>query len=128
LKVAIPRFGKEVAPCFEYSATITIFTIKKGRPTGQVDFTVQSPEAFDRVRLLRDQDVDTLICGGVQDVFEDLLRGTGINVISWISGTVEEVLERFIHGRLVPGTGRLGTKIDGPQPSAANGTVHHEGE
>ena len=52
-----------------------------------MDFPLQSREPFDRVRLLRDQSVDTLICGGMQDVYEDVLRASGFEVISWVSGS-----------------------------------------
>jgi len=97
-----------VAPCFEYSATIAIFTVRRRRIVEQQDFTLQSRDTFDRVRLLKDQNVDTLICGGVQAVFEDLVEAAGIQVISWVSGNVESLVEQFIQGRLTPGTGRLG--------------------
>jgi hypothetical protein len=80
-----------------------IFTISEGRVTDQIDFPLCSREPFDRVRLLRDQQVDTIICGGVQDIFEDSLRGSGIQVISWVSGSVDDLLERFLRGRLLPG-------------------------
>jgi len=76
VKIAIPRMGEAVAPCFEYSATIALFTVEEGRVVDQLDFPLRSPEPLDRVRLLRDQHVDTIICGGVQDVFEDLVRAT----------------------------------------------------
>ena len=33
--VAIPRYGEELAPCFEYSATIALFTIRKRRVVDQ---------------------------------------------------------------------------------------------
>ena len=104
MKVAIPRFGEEVAPCFEYSATIAIFTIEKRKVVKQTDFSLQSQEALDRVRLLRDQLVDTLICGGVQDSFEDLVSAIGIRVISWVSGNVDKLLEQYVRGELQPGT------------------------
>ena len=102
MKVAIPRFHERVAPCFEYSATIAIFTIEGGKVVSQRDFALQSRVALDRVRLLRDQDVDVLICGGVQDTFEDLVKARGVKVISWVSGDVEELLSRFIKGTLKP--------------------------
>lgn len=108
MKVAIPRFGEDVAPCFEYSATISIFTIGGAKVVDQTDFTLQSKRIFDRLRLLRDQGVDTLICGGVQDQFEDAVQACGIRVISWVCGNVEELLDLFVHGRLTPGGGRLG--------------------
>ena len=123
MKVAIPRFEEQVAPCFEYSATITIFTIEDQRIVEQVDFTLQSQRAFDRVRLLRDQDVETLICGGVQDRFEDLVGATGIRVISWVSGNVEDLLSRFLNGTLTPGTGRLG-KARSPAPQIPDGELN----
>lgn len=102
-KVAIPRTGESVAPCFEYSATIAIFTLEGDRVVDQLDFPFRSRDPLDRVRLLRDQDVDTIICGGMQDVFEDLVRACGIRLISWVSGSVDDLLQEYVGGRLVPG-------------------------
>ena len=101
MKVAIPHFEGAVAPCFEYSATISIFTVREGRVARQEDFALQSQRPLDRVRLLRDQRVSTLICGGVQGKFEELIRASGIHVISWVSGRSEELLWSFIRGELV---------------------------
>ena len=103
MRVAIPRMGDTVAPCFEYCATMAIFTIGNGGVTAQMDFPLRSREPFDRVRLLRDQQVETVICGGVQEIYEDSLRAVGIRVISWVSGSVDDLLELFLRGQLVPG-------------------------
>jgi predicted Fe-Mo cluster-binding NifX family protein len=97
-----------VAPCFEYSATITIFTIRKARVVDQVDFCLQSSDPLDRVRLMRDQKVNTLICGGLEERLEDMLQTDGVRVISWVSGSVEKLLECHLSGQLVAGTGRIG--------------------
>ena len=107
MKVAIPRFGELVAPCFEYSATIAIFTVDRRKVVDEKDFCLQSREALDRVRLLRDQGVDMLICGGVHTVFEDMLVENRIPVISWVSGEVDELLKRFLEGELTPGSGQV---------------------
>ena len=104
MRVAIPRMAESVAPCFEYCCTMAIYTTSGGRVLDQVDFPLRSREPLDRVRLLRDQRVDTLICGGMQDVFEKMLRGSGLEVISWVSGSVEDLLDMYLRGRLVPGT------------------------
>ena len=100
MKVAIPRFEEQVAPCYEYSATIAIFTVEEHAVVNQVDFRLESRDVFDRLRLLRDQQVDVLICGGVQNVFEDMLKANGIHVISWVSGPVEMLLDRYLRGEL----------------------------
>jgi predicted Fe-Mo cluster-binding NifX family protein len=106
LKVAIPRYGERVAPCFEYSATIAIFVTRKKWIVEQKDFVLQSAELFDRLRLLKDQGVDVLICGGIQDRFEDMVKANDIKVVSWVSGDVESLLEQFLDGRLIPESGR----------------------
>ena len=103
MRVAIPRMGEWVAPCFEYCSTMAIFTIAESGRTEQVDFPLRSREPFDRVRLLRDQEVDTVITGGMQAFYEDLLRADGFEVISWVSGLVEDLLLTYLNGDLVSG-------------------------
>ncbi|MEJ2110867.1 MAG: hypothetical protein P8Z37_13350, partial [Acidobacteriota bacterium] len=61
MKVAIPHHGEDVTPCFEYTAGITIYTIRKNRVVLEKYFALKSKEEFDRVRLLRDQGVSVLI-------------------------------------------------------------------
>jgi len=103
VKVAIPRMGEWVAPCFEYCSTMAIFTIDEAGQSEQIDFPLQSRDPYDRVRLLRDQKVDTLICGGMQSFYEDLLRASGFEVVSWVSGLVEDLLHTYLDGNLVSG-------------------------
>lgn len=103
MKVGIPRMGERVAPCLEYCATMAIFTVEDQQVVEQLDFPLRSRDPFDRVRLLRDQHVDTIICGGVQGTYEDALRANGIQVLSWVSGSVEDLLALFLRGQLTSG-------------------------
>ena len=108
MKVAIPRMGEFVAPCLEYCATMAIFTVQAGQVVDQCDFPLRSRDPFDRVRLLRDQQVHTIICGGIQDTYEDALRASGMRVVSWVSGRVDDLLELFLRDRLAADTGASG--------------------
>jgi predicted Fe-Mo cluster-binding NifX family protein len=96
--------GETVAPCFEYCATMAIFDVADSGAVEQVDFPLKSREPFDRVRLLRDQKVDAVISGGMQSFYEDLLKASGFEVISWVSGMIDELLALYIRGELAPGT------------------------
>ena len=115
MRVAIPRFQEDVAPCFEYSATIAIFDIEGSEVVDQRDFTLQSTNALDRLRLLKDQQVATLICGGIQDKFEDMVTASGIETISWVSGNVEAILDLYLRGNLTAGEARLGQNEEVPE-------------
>jgi predicted Fe-Mo cluster-binding NifX family protein len=103
MRVAIPRMGEMIAPCFEYCCTMAVFTIAEDGAVDQVDFPLSSRDPFDRVRLLKDQKVDTVICGGMQDIYEDLVRASGLEVISWVAGRVEDLLGMYLRGQLVGG-------------------------
>jgi len=80
---------------------MSIYTIIEGQVSARVDFPLRSHDPLDRVRLLRDQKVETIICGGVQEYLEDYLKACGIRVISWVSGPVDGLLELFLRGQLV---------------------------
>lgn len=124
MRIAIPRFGESVAPCFEYSATMAIFTVEDGQVIDQTDVPLQSRVPFDRVRLMKADHVDMVICGGVQALYEDLLKDNDIQVVSWVSGEVEDLLARFIGGRLTPGETRLGAHPKaGTTKTQESGTV-----
>lgn len=103
MRVAIPRMGEMIAPCFEHCATMAVFQIGDGGEIDQVDYPLRSREPFDRVRLLRDRGVNCVICGAVQDVYEDVLRASGFEVISWVAGAVEELLALYLRGCLESG-------------------------
>jgi predicted Fe-Mo cluster-binding NifX family protein len=126
VKVAVPRFGDRVAPCFEHTTTISIFWLSDGRVSRKRDFTLVSNEPLDRVRLLRDQQVDTLICGGMEQRFEDMLEARGIRVVSWVKGPVDDLVAQFVRGELVAGSARLGTAPDTETESAGGRTAEQD--
>ena len=103
MKVAIPRMGETVAPCFEYCTTMAVFTTAGAQVLEQADYPLRSREALDRVRLLRDRNVDAVICGGIQGFYEDVLEANGFEVVSWVSGLVEELLALYLRGGLESG-------------------------
>ena len=53
--------------------------------------------------LLKELQVDTLICGGIGNCTMDLLGSMGIEVIPGIAGTVEVVTKKFLDGTLTRG-------------------------
>lgn len=107
MKIAIPRLGETVAPCFEFTATIVVFTMDGTELCERREFNLQSKLALDRARLLRDQGVEVLICGGVSDRFEDIVKANGVEVVSWVSGRVDDLLEQYVRGTLTAGSARL---------------------
>ena len=108
MKVAIPCHRGRVAPRFGCSTHIGIYTIRGRRVVHDVDFTLESKRWLDRLRLLRDEQVDTLICGGIGAAIERMVEASGIPTISWVAGTIDHLLDQFLAGELVASSARLG--------------------
>lgn len=121
MKVAIPRMGNDIAPCFGHCSTMSIYTVEGDRVEHRVDFPLRSRDPLDRVRLLRDQGVGTIICGGVQDLLEEILRAGGFQVISWVSGSVDDLLDLFLRGQLVP-------RPEGDSPPCPDPSFRHQSD
>ena len=120
MRIAIPRMGEMVAPCFEHCSTMAVFRADGSGGLDQIDYPLRSRDPFDRVRLLRDRDVDCVICGAIQDIYEDVLRTSGFEVISWVSGFVEDLLALYLRGVLESGA-ELPSR-DGPDQVAMERT------
>ena len=119
--VAIPRFGEFIAPCVGYAVTITLFTIERGKVVDEVNLCLESSETLDRVRLMRDQRVETLICGGLEQCLASLLEASGVRVISWVSGRVDDLLDSFLRGELVDGPTHPGAPTKKPESTSREG-------
>jgi predicted Fe-Mo cluster-binding NifX family protein len=55
---------------------------------------------LEKVHLLVKEGVQVLICGGLTESHTNMLQGSGIRVIPWVQGEIEDVLTRFVRGTL----------------------------
>jgi hypothetical protein len=117
----MPRLGERVAPCFGYAATITIFTVGRGKVVDEVDISLQSDDILDRDRQLRDQQVGTLSTADWGGCLEDLLWANDVHVISWVSGRVDTLPERFLRGELIAGASCLGSPMKNTERTSREG-------
>lgn len=98
--VAIPMFEHGVAPCFEVANQFMISVLEDGELTSSRAIGCRGCEGFGRVRLLRDKNVQMLVCDGIKGFYRDLLGASGIEVISGVTLSIEEVLRELAVGSL----------------------------
>lgn len=91
-----------VAPRFETAETIVVCTIVEGQVIESETQPCSGCEGFSRVRLLREHQVDTLICNGIRSLYRNLLQSLEIVVLDGVSMTVDAALDKFTDGGLNP--------------------------
>ena len=118
-KVAIPQLDDMVAPRFEASSNFRVVSIEKGEIVSTQTVKCDGPEGYRRVRMLQIHGIHVLICNGIKGSYQDILNASGVTVISKISGTIENALERFLGGKLV-------SEVPTTVPVAEPCLIHHE--
>lgn len=100
VKVAIPVYENMVAPRFEATGMFIIIEVRDGQKVSSRTVSCAGPEQFRRIRLLQVHSVNVLICNGIKGLYRDMLRASGLIVISKISRSVDEVLQLFLSGEI----------------------------
>lgn len=99
MNVAITVWGNRISPVFDSAQTLLIAEIREDQV---VDRKIQLFQAnmFSRcLRLLEQQDVRVLICGALCEGPARLLESHNIEVIPFVAGETEKILQCYAQGQ-----------------------------
>ena len=100
MKLAVPVWEGKVSPLFDAASRLLILQLENNRETYRSERDMDERNLARRCSHIKRLDVDTLICGAISRYFYRMLVAADIEVIPWISGPVEEVLEAYMHDTL----------------------------
>jgi predicted Fe-Mo cluster-binding NifX family protein len=103
-KIAIPVFGSRVSSRLDCSECVLLVTIEDGNVVRRQETRWMHVNPLEKIRLLLQEGVDVLICGGLTETCANMLHDTTIEVIPWVRGEVEQILFQFTEGTLRPTT------------------------
>lgn len=105
MRIAMPIFGTRVSPRFDIARRLLIVDLADGavKERQEVSFEIQPP--LKRILFLKEQGVDTLLCGGIRRCDYFMIDEMRISIYASLIGEVEEILSSFIDGSLEPGFG-----------------------
>ncbi|RMF69446.1 MAG: hypothetical protein D6743_01845 [Calditrichaeota bacterium] len=100
--IAIPVFGARVASRFDCSENLLLVVAENGTVKKKERIKLFQRHPQEKIAALARLGVDVLICGGISDMNVTRLGQRNIDVIPWMQGNAEEILERFLAQRLAP--------------------------
>jgi predicted Fe-Mo cluster-binding NifX family protein len=100
MRVAIPSWNDRVSPVFDAARRLVVVDVENGVEQTRRQETLQEEFPTRRVRQLAQLGVNVLICGAISRPLAALLAASGITVIPWTAGPVNEVLVAYLAGRL----------------------------
>ncbi len=103
MKIAIPVFQTKISPRFDSAQSFLLLLIQNNSIVTREELPTTGWSLSAKRKELVEQDVDTLICGGIDLESMQYLSSGGIKVYSWITGEIEDAVTRFIDKGLESG-------------------------
>jgi predicted Fe-Mo cluster-binding NifX family protein len=109
--IAIPVFGNRVSSRLDCSESVLLVTIEDGSVVRRQETRWTHVIPLEKIRLLVQEGVDVLICGGLTETCANMLHDTDIEVIPWVRGEIVQILFQFTEGKLRPTTSPQDNRI-----------------
>jgi predicted Fe-Mo cluster-binding NifX family protein len=101
--VAIPLFGSRVSPRFLFAQEALIATTEEQKEIERKKISTVGLNLPQRLDLLANFGVNTLICGGIENSCLRTLSARGFQVIHSVVGEADDALQLFLQGKLKAG-------------------------
>jgi len=103
-KILIPLSGEDIAPRFDLSTEAWIGWIDAdGEQEQERILVLAHPSAEDMCQLAISENVDVVICNGIESQYFDYLQWKKILVIDSVIASIEQALKAFARQELSPG-------------------------
>ena len=100
MKVAFTIWKERISPLYDASQVLLIVEIKNKEISHRQYEHFQAEMLLKRASRLCELGVEILICGAISEMPSAMIDAYGIQLIPFIAGRAEEVLNAFINGTL----------------------------
>ncbi len=100
MRIAIPQWEGRVSPVFDVAGSLLLVDVENGREILREQRRLLGSDPLARADEFLSLGVEVLICGAISTPVEARLAASGVRVIGFTCGTVDEVLAAFLMGEL----------------------------
>lgn len=100
MKIAIPIWNDCVSSAFDFAHRLLLIDIQNGSETKRSEISLSQEPIPQRATRLKTLGVDVLICGAISRSLASLVAASGIEVLPYVLGPVDEILKAYLIGQL----------------------------
>ncbi len=100
MKISISVLDNRVAPVFDVSKSFMIFEVSDEKVLNKGTFSLNTIGCNEIIEKLKKDGVGIIICGAVSGQLLNSLDLSGIKLIPWISGQVDDIVKAYRENRL----------------------------
>ena len=95
MKLAVTIWGNRISPVFDAARTLLVVDIQDGVIRKKTYKSIEPLLPENLIRLLKQMDVSTLICGAISTEPADMITAHGIRLVSFVTGNIQAILDDF---------------------------------
>lgn len=98
VRLAIPQHQGRISPVFDTAGSVLLIDLEDGREIRRESRILSRNELLARAAEFLKLEANILICGAISAPLETLLISSGVHVIGFLCGPVDEVFAAFLNG------------------------------
>lgn len=99
--IIIPIFGNRISPRLDYCENIQLIRIEDNTIASRDIIKIITENRLERINRMIKLKPDIIICDGLTEMFKAELIKSNIEVIPWVQGEVDKILNEFLAGTLI---------------------------
>jgi len=100
MKAAFSIWNARIAPVFDTARQVHVVEAESGRVVGEADEALPGGPPAQQVMRLGELGVETLVCGAISWPLHAMVTASGIQVIPFIAGTLDDVVHGWLGGTM----------------------------
>ena len=101
MKIAIPIYNGSISNVFDFAHRLLLVDIENGKEANRSEVALKKQSLSQRVGQLKSLEVDVLVCGAISQVLANMVTSSGIQVLPYVTGSIDDVLQAYLTGQLV---------------------------
>ena len=103
MRIAISVSGGRVSAALDYARHLVVIEYGEGKEVRRSEMSLEEELPLHRARRIEAAGIGVLICGAISRLLAARLANSGVDIIAFVSGSVEEVLAGYFAGELESG-------------------------
>ena len=100
MKIAIAIWDDCVSSVFDFASKLLLVQIENNQEISRSQIPLESRSLPQLVGQLKSLEVDVVICGAISRVYLEMVIASGIEVLAYVTGSIDDVLQAHLTGQL----------------------------
>ena len=100
MRIGIPVWENRVSPVFDFASSLLIVELEEGKEKRRLDMHLGGKDIMYRCIRIKEIGINLLICGAISNPFLNQLAASEINVVTEITGNIDDVINAYLKGDL----------------------------